>query len=237
MTDEKTRALVLSVVKYGDHANVVRTFTAEHGLRAFMVNSLRSKKPGQFRPSMTLPMTSLELVLNPRSKGSLHRFSEVRPLIHWQSVHSDPIKMTLCTFAAEVVSKLVVEEYPDQVLFDDVFRWLVDLDSVDANLAMAPQRLLLIAAKNLGCTPHWETYQTGRLFDMVDGRFVDIQPDHSHWMDADESEALYRVSVSGERVVKSVRQRLLDELLGYVRIHHEPFGTLKSLELIRVLLS
>ncbi|TNE29590.1 MAG: hypothetical protein EP346_06050 [Bacteroidetes bacterium] len=237
MTEEKTAALVLGVIKYGDHGNVVRLFTPHFGMRAFMVNSLRSKKGGQFRPSMTLPLTAVEVVMNPRVKGSLFRFTEVRPLHHWKTLHSDPIKMTLCTFGAEVVSKLIAEEHPEIALFNGVLEWLKELDEEDSAMATAPQRLLLLAAQHMGCSPHFETYEEGRLFDMIDGKFVDSHPSHNHWMDVDESKAMHDIAMGRGKSTRAIRQQLLEDLLGYLRIHHEPFGTMKSLELIRVLLS
>lgn len=236
-TAEKTEALVLGVIKYGDHGHVVRTFTPTHGLCAFMVHSLRSKKAGQFRPSMTMPLTAIEVVIDPRAKGSLRRFSEVRPLHHWQSLNMDPVKMTLCTFGAEVISKVITEEHPDEAFFSSVLNWLIGLDNDEIPLSTAPQELLLIAAHHLGCYPHMETYQEGFVFDQMDGTFVAIAPDHSYWMTAQESSALVSLVQKSGRVDKVMRQKLLEELLSYVRIHHEPFGKLKSLEIIRTLLS
>lgn len=236
-TEEKTSALVLGVVKYGDHGHVVRLFTPGFGLRAFMVNSLRSKKSGQFRPSMTMPLTAVEIVMNPRKKGSLFRFTEVRPLEHWNALHSDPIRMTLCTFGAEVLSKLVAEEYPDVLLFEGAMNWLKGLDADDKNVSVAPQELLLIAARHMGCYPRIETYSEGSYFDMLEGGFTDARPEHHQWMGPEESNALFQIATSSGKSTRSIRQKLLEDLLMYLRIHHEPFGTLKSLELLRVLLS
>lgn len=235
-SDQKTQALVLGVVKYGDHGHVIRTFTPAYGLKAFMIHSLRSRKSGGFRASMTLALTALEGVIDARGKGNLSRFSEVHPLHHWKTLHTDPVKMTICTFGAEVISKVITEDHPDPGLFTDVMQWLVDLDQSE-EVALAPQKLLLIASRHLGCFPHSETYSEGSVFDQMDGHFIHTVPHHTHWMNSEESASLYYLINGGKDLPKSVRVRLLDELLAYLRIHHEPFGTMKSLDIIRTLLS
>lgn len=232
----KTPAIVLSSVKYGDHGNVVRMFTPDHGLVAFMVHSLRSKKGGKMRPSMVLPMSLLEIVIQPKSKGSLKSIQEAHPLEHWQSLHTDPIKMTLCTFAAEIIQKSISEGHPDEHFFNRVWEWLKEMDTDRAQMSIATHQLLLFICRHLGCYPHFETYRENFVFDMIDGCFVPEAPDHKYWLTERESVALKRL-VEGEKPSKEIRQRLLDELLGYIRIHHEAFGTIKSLEILRTLLA
>ncbi len=234
VADQKISALVLGTVKYGDNGHVLRSFTPQTGLVAFMVHSLRSKKPGKMRPSMVLPMSSLEIVLQSRSKGNLRSMKEVHPKYHWKTLHTDPIKMTLCTFAAEVIQKSITEDQSDPEFFQKVEHWLMELDEDDTLLSTAPHHLLLIVSRHLGCYPHFETYTEGAVFDMMDGGFVKEAPNHSHWMSALESEGLLQIA-EGQRPNKKIRDVVLDELLAYLRIHHEPFGTLKSLSIIRTL--
>lgn len=233
---QKTPAIVLSSVKYGDNGHVVRMFTPDSGLVAFMVHSLRSKKGGKMRPSMVLPMSMLEIVIQSKSKGSLKSIQEAHPLEHWETLHRDPIKMTLCTFAAEVIQKSISEGHPDEFFFNRVSDWLKEMDSNRAQLSIATHQLLLSVCRHLGCYPHFETYRENYIFDMIDGCFAAEAPDHKHWLTARESVALKRL-VEGEKPSKEIRQRLLDELLGYIRIHHESFGSIKSLEILRTILA
>lgn len=232
----KTPAIVLSSVKYGDHGNVIRMFTPHHGLIAFMVHSLRSKKGGKMRPSMVLPMSLLEVVIHTKSKGSLKTIQEAHPLEHWKTLHIDPVKMTLCTFAAEVIQKSISEGHSDETFFEKVKQWLIEMDSDRATLSIATHQLLLSICRHLGCYPHFETYKEGYIFDMIDGCFISEAPEHKYWLSARESIALKRL-VEGEKPSKEVRQKLLDELLSYIRIHHEAFGTVKSLDILRAILS
>lgn len=234
--EEKTPALVLGVVKYGESGHVVRTFTPDHGLVPFMVHSLHAKRTGVMRPSMTMPMSALDIVIRAKSKGNLKTMAEVRPLEHWKLIHTDPIRMTLCTFAAEVLGKVVTEEHADPFLFNSTMDWLKSIDSEEASLATAGHEFLLLVCRHLGCFPSVETYKPNAVFDLMDGTFTASAPDHTFWLTGEESEALYLL-IHREKVPKKYRQSLLNELLGYLRIHHEPFGTLKSLEVIRDLLS
>ncbi|KAB2808717.1 DNA repair protein RecO [Phaeocystidibacter luteus] len=235
-SEQKVQAIVLGVVKYGDHGHVMRTFTPSVGLTPFMVHSLRSKKAGTMRPSMTMPMSVLDIVVNARGKGNLKTISEVHPIEHWRTLHTDPIKMTLCTFASEVVQKVITEEHAEEALFEDLLKWLYALDDEDAKLGTSAHELLLKLSRHLGCFPHIETYKTDYVFDMLDGYFVSDAPNHSHWLTARESTALVDL-IHHKKVDKVMRQTLLGELLSYLRIHHEPFGTVKSLEIIRTLLT
>lgn len=234
---EKSPLLVLNAIRYGDSARIVRTFSPEWGLKSFMVHSLKSKAAGAFRASMLMPLSELEVVVDPRAKGDLGRFVETRYGQHRLSIHEHPIKMTVCTFAAEVLSKVVSEGGEDAALFENVRAWLNALEEDSAPLSTAPHRLLLTIAHRVGCYPNFETYREGRVFDQMEGEFVDSVPHHAHWMNEDESTALYTIAQGGAKVNHALRSSVLEELIGFLRIHHEPFGPLKSLDIIRTVLA
>lgn len=234
--ENRLQAIVLGTVKYGDNGRVLKTFTGEKGLVTYMVHSLRSKGSGHMRPALTMPMTVLDIIENSRSKGNLKTIAEVHPAIHWIRIHTDPVRMTLCTFAAEVLAKSSSEEHKESLLFDEVLAWLQRLDAEHSRLGTAPHELLLIVARQIGCFPNVDEYREGRVFDMLNAHFVDDAPEHAYWMTANESRALHQL-IHHQPVDRSMRERLLDELLSYIRLHHEPFGTLKSVDILRTILS
>ena len=233
--DSKIEGFVLSMVKYGDNGRIVRILSKQNGLMACMVHSLHSKKSGAMRPSMVMPMTQLDMVINNRSKGQLKSFKEVRILRHWQTLHSDPIKMTLCTFCAEVLQRIVTEGFPDEGIYNAVEQWLISLDDLEGMMSTSAHELLLIVCRHVGCFPRISTYCEGFVFDMIDGHFIENIPSHNHWLNPEESSALIQLINRG-KPSKEIRNVLLDSLLQYLRIHHEPFGTIKSLDVIREVL-
>ena len=88
----KTEAIVLGAVKYGDSSVILRTYSKEQGLLAFIASGVRSRK-GPIRPSMIQVLSVLQLVYYQKAKGELKRIKEASIADPLQEIHFDPIKI------------------------------------------------------------------------------------------------------------------------------------------------
>ena len=69
MNADKTRAIVLKAIRYGDNSLIVKLLTEESGLQSFMVKGAYNKN-AKIRAALFQPLTLLEIVAA-KSRGEL----------------------------------------------------------------------------------------------------------------------------------------------------------------------
>ena len=57
----KTKAIVLSFLKYGDTSLIVRCFTLEDGLKSYLLKGVLSAKKGKIKAAYFQPLTQLNI--------------------------------------------------------------------------------------------------------------------------------------------------------------------------------
>ena len=234
-----TRAIVLSSIKYGENSRVLRCYTEEFGLQAYMVNSVRSKR-SVIKSSMLLPLTQLELVASNKGKGTLERIKESKVSIVYDNLVFDPVKNSLAIFLAEVLGKSLKEEQsnPEKFQFiSDACQMLYGLEKTSAHFHIS---FLLGLSRYLGFYPDVASAKRGVYFDLSEGIFLQNTPLHPHYMDEEVTKGLKTLlnsTLADEhvRLPKAVRKQLLYDFLAYYKFHVDGFGDLKSLEILEEL--
>jgi len=231
---QPTEAIVLGSIKFGETSRVVHCYTRSFGLQGYMVNGLSGKK-SVVKAGMLLPLTQLKLVVSYKGKGTLERIKDANLLCAYQHIPADPIRNALALFVAEVLSKTLREESPNQDKFNfiqDVCNALEELEKVPAHF---PSAFLVGLSRYLGFYPDAKSAQSGEFFDLLEGVFLQAQPLHPNYMSVDISTALKKVmdgEIDSYGISKTARKKLLYELLRYYSVHLEGFGKLKSIEVL-----
>ena len=95
----------------------------------------------------------------------------------------------------------------------------------------------------MGIEPDWSTYTPGAVFDMAAGVFRTLPPPHPRYLNPEESTAAWRLSRMTTanchrfRFSRFDRNRILDGLLSYYRLHFPTLGSLPSTDILRQLFS
>lgn len=237
----KSPAIVLGSVKYGDSSIILRTFTREAGLRSFIAGGLQSKK-GPLRPALVQPLSQLNLIYYDRSKGELKRLKDASVFRSYQHLFYDPVKSSLAMFLAEVLSHVLHEEEPDPELFDFISESLLALDGLTAGIGNFHLAFLMRLTFYLGFKPE-EPPVKPRYFDLLNGVYSGFEPPHFHFLNAEmtpfwlELQALSMNELVNFKPGRVVREKLLHALIEYYRLHVNDFGKLKSLDIVKTLLS
>ncbi len=235
----KSRAIVLSALKYGDSSLILRTYTETHGVMSFIAGGYGPKKKGPVKPSMALPLVQLNLVYYEKGKGSLKRIKEAAFYgAPYAEVGIHPVKNCMALFLAELLAHVLHEEEANPALFSFLSTQLRALDEAThyANLHL---HFCFGLTAYLGFAP---TQNSGpaSYFDLVDGTPSLHEPAHTHYITAQVWEDWQKVQSQGENTTLKLsserRNRLLDALLLYYRHHVKDFGTLKSVEVIQSVL-
>ncbi len=234
----KTKAIVLSTLKYQEKSLIVKCFTESDGLKSYFVPSAYSGKKSNQKIAYFQPLTILEIEANHKNKGTLEHFKEIKLAVAFQTINTDIVKSTIVIFLSEMLHHSIKEEEKNQSLFtflETALLWL-DTHQETSNFHLI---LLLEMTKFLGFYP--DTSETNdKYFEMTEGVF---SPFHGISCLTEHETHLFKKLLnlkfdSDQKVFAAVeRQILLKILLDYYSIHLDGFKKPKSLEVLKEVFS
>lgn len=233
----KTKAIVISTLKYQEKSLIVKCFTQSDGLKSYYVRDAFSSRKSNQKIGYFQPLTILEIEAVHKNKGTLESFKEIRLSSPYQSVNTDIVKSTIALFLSEVLHHSIREEEKNEALFEFLETALLWFDSHD-DVTNFHHILLLQITKFLGFYPAASEFD-GEYFEMVEGTF---SPFH----------AITCLSASATLLLKKLmqlrisdhanfsgaeRQALLKILLDYYSFHLDGFRRPKSLDVLKEVFS
>lgn len=236
---EKDIAIVLQVGAYNDKYSIVQAYTRGHGRVAFML-PLRGSKG--LRRSLFAPFSILEVEMVYREGQDMQRVREAHLLVVLDDIQMDAVKLSLTLFLAEVVARSVHEREANVALFDFLMNAIQLLDKmVGGGVANFHLCFLVQLSAYLGFYPNIIGYSGVSYFDMRSGTFVSVRPVHGDVLPPRQGFGfvqLMRMDFSNLHCFKYSREErgaILDAITHYYMIHVTGFGTLRSLEVLKVL--
>jgi DNA repair protein RecO (recombination protein O) len=231
----KTKAIVLTSLKYGDADLIVKCLT-EEGVKSYMLRRIFSGKSKKLKPGYFLPLSQLEISANHNNKGNLNSISEIRISCLYQTIAVDIYKQSIALFLAEVLAYALKEEEKNPNLFEYIETALKWLDSHDefSNFHLV---FLLELTKYLGFYP--DVKNTGvTYFDLEEGSFTNSKPRRNY---VSGQELMFIKSLIGIKFDDMVglkwssqnRHSILDVLLVYYEFHLPGFKKPRSLKVLK----
>jgi len=234
----KTKAIVISSLKYQEKSLIVKCFTQSDGLKSYFVPSAYSGKKSNQKTAYFQPLTILEIEANHKNKGTLEHFKEIKLATAFQTINTDILKSTIVIFLSEMLHYSIQEEEKNEDLFTFLETALIWLDTHDetSNFHLI---LLLEITKFLGFFPDISEIDLN-FFEMTNGIFSPFQgisclSEHDTFL----FKKLINLKFdSNQRVFTGIqRQTLLKILLDYYSIHLDGFKKPKSLEVLKEVFS
>ncbi|MFP5437495.1 MAG: DNA repair protein RecO [Bacteroidia bacterium] len=233
----KTRAIVISALRYQEKSLVVKCYTQSSGLKTYYVRDAFGSKKNTQKNIYFRPLNLLEIEATHKDKGTLEYFKEVRFAHPYHSLNTDIVKTTIALFVSEMLHHCIKEEEQNESLYEFLETALLWLDGHDgtANFHLV---LLIELSKFLGFYPNGEDNHP--YFEMTEGVFM---PYHGITCLTLEDTALLRrlmvlkLDDSAKAFHVTERQALLRILLDYYTFHLEGFRRPKSLDVLREVFS
>ena len=235
-----TKAIVLSVLKYGDTSLIVKAFTLSDGLKSYLLKGVLTAKKGKLKSAYFQPLTQLELVANHKNKGTLESIREVRVSYPYQTLHSEISKNAITLFLAEMLANSIQEEECNEALFyyvESALQWL------DANIEITNFHIyfLIDLTKYLGFYPD-VTNLSKVHFDLLEGEFTDTTTLNP--MITGENLIFFKRflgtnfdAIHKVKMKKANRQQLLQTIVLYFELHLQGFRKPKSLAILNEVFS
>lgn len=242
----KTKGIVLRSVKYGETSLVVSVFTELFGLQSYMINGVRTvSKKGSSKAALFQPAAILELVAYHNEFKNLQRLKEFKWDYLYQHIFSDVKKNAVALFMIELLTKCLKQPEANADLFyftEDAFHHLDEAnDIITANY---PLFFALHLAVFFGFRISDEYSDTKTYLDLLEGRFSEEQPKHPHYIQDREASAVSDIlkilqPVELEQIIlnQELRRRITHALEAYYILHVPDFGTMRTLPVLRELMS
>lgn len=230
----KTKAIVISSLKYQEKSLIVKCLTQSDGLKGYFVPNAFSAKKSNQKIAYFQPLTLLEIEASHKNKGTLEHFKEIKLAHAYQTISTDIIKSTIVIFLSEIIHHSIHEEEKNENLFEFLESALLWLDAHD-EMANFHLILMLEMTKFLGFYPDNSEITLG-FFDAKEGTFSAFQgTDCLSGQETFLFKKLIGLKFDSDQKVFSgnERQILLKILLHYYTIHLDGFRKPKSLEVLK----
>ena len=229
----KTKAIVLSSLKYQEKSLIVKCFTLSDGLKSYFVRDAFSGRKGNHKIAYFQSLTLLEIEAVHKNKGTLENFKEIKISHPYSSIPTDIFKSTIVLFLSEMLHNSIHEEEanPDFFTFLETALMWLDTNEQTSNFHLI---LLMEATKFLGFYPE-DSNPNFDFFEMREGVFMPFETvsclnkSHSFLLKKllelrfDTAEILFN---------SKERQALLTIIIDYYALHLDGFRKPKSLEVL-----
>lgn len=222
----KTKAFVISSLKFGEADLIVKCYTQSHGMLSFLVKGVRKSRKSSIKVSYFQALSHLEIEFIHRPAKNLQFFKEVQLHSYYPSVNSDIYKSTLSLFLAEILQSCIQEEESNKALYAFIENTLRALDQAE-KIGHFHLMFLLQLSEYLGFLPNNED-QLFPYFNLIDGVFQ-LKETNSYCFSGPEVEDLKQLLVMNYShsqdlaIPKQRRLQLLDVLLLYYEIQIHGF--------------
>lgn len=234
----KTKAIVISSLKFQEKSLIVKCFTLSNGLKSYFVRDAFSNRKASQKIAYFQPLSILEIEAVHKNKGTLENFKEIKTAVPFKNIHTDLVKSTMVMFLSEILHYSIQEEEKNESLFvflETALTWLDHHDEI-SNFHLI---LMLETTKYLGFYPDVSELDLP-YFEMKDGIFTLFAGSNS--LTEHETNLLKKLldlKFDNDQKFFHVieRQLLLKVLIDYYTLHLEGFKKPKSLEVLKEIFS
>ena len=232
----KSEGIIFKSVKYSETSLILDIYTKEKGLQSFIVSGVRKAKSKTI--NVYHPMNIVDVVAYTNQNG-LSRIKEANLAVHYDKIRFDVIRSSIAAFMIDLLRNSIKEKENDADLYRFIYHKLRAIDKSEKIAGTFPIVLCIELAPFLGFELYNNYSIENQYFDLRSGRFIDNDVRHNHILSVDSSHALAKLIKEKSSFVpaKEMRQTLLDHLMTYYSLHIEGFKSLKSLGVLRAVLS
>ena len=226
----RTRGIVLSYIRYRETSIIVRIFTEAFGMQSYIVNSVRSQK-SRGKMALYQPLGLLDLVVYKKAGVDLQRISEAKFAYAYSSIPFDPLKTGVGIFLTEMLSKALREESENEGLYDFVYQAMVIFDHLETNVSNFHLQFLMKCTGYLGFEPQ-----------SAEGFLEELSENGVHFSTIETERAIISDLMNkplGDKITLSsqLRRDVLSHIIKFYQIHLVGLGEIKSLEVLKEVLS
>jgi DNA repair protein RecO (recombination protein O) len=239
-----TKAIILRAVKYGETSLIVTAYTELFGLQSYIVQGVRtSSKKGAGKANYFQPGAILELVVYHHELKNLQRIKEFRWSYLYTQVFSNVVKNCVLLYMVELLQKCIKQPESNPDLFSFVEEAFMQLDKADETVTAG---FSIYFALHLATFFGFQINNEEQLpvLDLQDGKFTQHHPQHAYYVDGKIAELMFELlnvmqpSELHEIPMNHLQRRaILEAVETFYALHLAEFGKMKTLQVLREVLS
>ena len=219
------RAISLLYHKYGEESIIAKIFTQEFGLQAFNIKRGRGKK-SKNKISLLEKLSLINISAKNQPKKNIQYLSEIS--LAYPLKNTDLNNTLIRIFMAEILSKVLIEDEKNISLFKFIWRLTIGLDNTKETDDAFCLKYLISLTKFLGFFPSTENIEYP-IFSLNNSSFtkeekvsgITIKGDNLNYFKA-------LITNKGVKIPYINRQKLLEKIFFYYKIHHYNLDNVKS---------
>lgn len=230
---ETMQGVVLNVIKHNERHNIVHIYTDRRGRLAFVVAQGKTRG-SRLRNALLMPLSMVEFEARIMPGRDVHTLHDLRSMLSPAGIYGNPMKNAIAMFMAELLSHTIQEQERNDALWRYITGSVRLLEQLPGGYANFHICFLYHLGAHLGIQPDMDTWHEGYWFDMNEGVFVHSpQPGHRHLppVEAVVLRLIARMTManmSHYRFTREERNRVLDTIIAYYRLHQSAIGALRS---------
>lgn len=241
-----TKGIVLRTVKYGETSVIVSIFTELFGLQSYLVNGVRTTtKKGSGKANLFQPSAILDMVIYHNELKQLQRIKEFKWAYIYQYILSDVKKNAVALFMVELLTKCLKQPEANPDLFHFTEDAFLSLDAASESvMANFPLFFALHLPVFFGFRVNDNYSAECSFLDLQEGAFVKEHPNHPHFLEDKQAfitSQVLKVQQPGElediKLNHDFRRHLLYQYEVYYKLQIQDFGSLKTLPVLKEILS
>ena len=228
---------------------IVDTFTRTHGRLSFAVPLPRSAH-SKLKKQYFQPLTLLNIDADIQQQSQLQKISEASIAAPLPSLLSDPSKLAIALFICEFLYHALRDEQQNEPLFEYVCTGIQWLDQRESDFANFHLVFLMHLSRFLGFYPNLDSSryevrgtrcEDSLYFDLRAAEFCSLTPTHRDFLmpqEAGRIRLLMRMDYATMhlfRMGRADRNRILEIIIHYYRLHIPQFPELRSLPVLQEL--
>lgn len=229
----KTKAIVLSSMKYGESSLILQMYTREEGRASFIIGGVRKTK-ARVSASLFQPGHINEVVAYYKPGDRLNRIKEIKPCIIYQHIPFKMHKRAVTLFTSELLIKLILEHDANPALFDFLFHYFSTLDKTENSISNFPVFIMRELSIFHGFGPNNNYSDSKNIFNLIDGLFDSNIPKHRHYIKSSLNNKFHLLlntqldNIHQLELTRPERTEILNIFIDYYKIHIDGFQGLNS---------
>lgn len=232
------KAIVLQAIKHGDKKFILKLYTRNHGMLTLSTHVGKASS-SKIKSSAILPLSLIDVEMIVKENKEVQQLTEASCYYVSTSISHSLTKLSIAQFLNEVLIKTLKEQGANPHLYEFAETCLKYLNDTDECINLHLY-FLTEFTKYLGFEPQNNFSEQTPYFDCREGRFASVGLTMPLGLNKEDSflfSEFLKINSLKTNITNSQRQILLEILLAYYKLHIPNFNEVKSLEVLREVIS
>ena len=234
---EKTNAIVIKSLKYGDTSLIVNCYCEDFGLQAFILKGILKSKKGKYpKKSVFEPLNIIEIIFSKKPGNNLGYIKEAKLKFPYVDIPFNINKKNVFFFLNEFLYEILKEDKTKNLsLFKYLYNALIWFDS-NKRISNFLIKFMFDLTKFLGFQPNLENKNLS-YFDLKNGYITNTKPEGEFIKGKLKKTMILFLGTTFDKIIliklnKIERIKLFNYALDYFKLHLQGFNKPKSISIL-----